>query len=192
MAQMINNPWLQRFSRKAVLILSLLMTVVGAQNIWGQSVIMNGNYFLTHNEAGTSVNAAATTTFNPNTCLWYVNNRYIQTADSNGDSFGDNSYLQRTSLSIGGSSRWTQASNGNAIYYSTGGWNPTYYYLRLNGTTWQVNNTNSNYGTPYAVTITPVTSTSTNPTINGADVLTTTGNSTYTASGAAYRIGYII
>lgn len=179
---------LRRISTKFLFTLALLQ--MGA-TVWGQAVIMNGNYFLTHNEAGTAVNATATTTFNPNTCLWYVNNRYIQTADSNGDNFDGNSYLQRTSLSIGGSSRWTQASNGNTIYYSTGGWGATYYYLRLNGTTWQVDNTNSNNGTLYAVTInTPVASTSTNPIINGADVITATGNTTYTATGAAYRIGY--
>ena len=53
------------------------------------------------------------------------------------------------------------------------------------------NNSGTDYrSTTYQVTVTTVTSTSSGPTINGADVLTATGNSTYTATGASYRIGY--
>ena len=177
----------RRLGRCAIL---LAVMVLGGMTVRAQSVIMNGNYYLTHNEAGNSVSSTATTSFDPNTCLWYVNNRYIRTANSNGESLGDNNYLQNTSLSIGGSSQWYQAADGNTVYHRSGNfWNYTYYYLRRNNTTWQVNSTNSNNGTLYAVTITPVSSISTNPTISGADVLTATGNSTYTATGASYQQG---
>lgn len=49
------------------------------------------------------------------------------------------------------------------------------------------NNTSSSKN--YQVDITQVSTTSTNPTINGNDVLTATGNYTYTASGATYKTG---
>ena len=175
--------------RRLTLLVTLLMTfALGAR---AQSVIMSGDYFLTHNEAGTSVNATATTTFNPATCLWYVNDRNIRTADSDGNAFSGNNYLQRNSLTLGSSSQWSQAQDGSTVYYrqwSMMGGN-TYYYLRLNGTTWQINSTNSNNGSLKAVTVSTVATTSTPPTINGDDVLTSTGNYRYTASGAAYQAG---
>ena len=182
---------LRRISTKFLFTLALLQ--MGA-TVWGQAVIMNGNYFLTHNEAGTAVNATATTTFNPSTCLWVFNqDDYIRTANSNGVAINNNNnYLQYSSLTLGGNGfNWYSARNNTDVYHRTGysSWNRTYYYLRLNGTTWQIDDTNSNNGTLYDVTITPQAATSTNPTINGADVLTATGNSTYTAMGAAYQAG---
>ena len=175
------------FRRIAVLLVLLLSFALGAK---AQSVIMSGDYFLTHNNDGTSVNAAGTTTFNPATCLWYVNNRYIRTADSDGNAFSGNNYLQRNSLTLGSSSRWSQAQDGSTVYYSE--WSmmgSTNYYLRLEGTTWVVNSTNRNVGSLIKVNISTVSSTSTPPTINGNDVLTATDNYTYTASGAAYQAG---
>jgi len=135
-----NRPLSRLFFAVMVALLLVGMTAKG------QSVIMSGDYYLTHNETGTSVSSEVTNTFNPSTCLWYVNNRYIRTANSTGTSFGGNNYLQNTSLSIGSSSQWYQASNGNTVYHRTGTIWVTYYYLRQNGTTWQVNNTNSNNG----------------------------------------------
>lgn len=174
--------------RRLTLLVTLLMTfALGAK---AQSVIMSGDYFLTHNVEGTSVNAAGTTTFNPATCLWYVDNRNIRTANSNGQAFNGNNYLQRNNLSIGSGSQWSQAQNGSTIYYSQRiGMSTTTYYLRLNGTTWQVNSTNSNVGSLKAVNISAVATTSTPPTINGNDVLTTNGTYSYTASDAAYQAG---
>ena len=181
---------LRRISTKFLFTLALLQ--MGA-TVWGQAVIMNGDYFLTHNEAGTAVNATATTTFNPSTCLWVFNeDDYIRTANSNGVAINNNNnYLQYSSLTLGGNGfNWYCARNNTDVYHRTGySWNRTYYYLRLNGTTWQIDDTDSNNGILYDVTITPQDATSTNPTINGADVLTATGNSTYTATGAAYRAG---
>lgn len=155
-------------------------------------MIMSGNNYLTHNEAGTSVNATATTTFNPSTCLWFFEqDNYIRTADKNGDAITtNNNYLQYTSLTLGNDGfNWSQARNNESIYYRTGYIIRTYYYLRLNGTNWQISNNNSNNGKLIQVTITDISTTSTNPTINGNDVLTATGNYTYTASGAAYQAG---
>lgn len=174
--------------RLAMLAAILISFALGAR---AQSVIMSGDYFLTHNVDGTSVYAEGETTFNPATCLWYVNNRNIRTADSDGNAFSGNNYLQRNSLTLGSSSQWSQAQNGRTVYYSQ--WSMmggrTNYYLRLEGTNWHVNNTNSNVGSLIKVDISTVSSTSTNPTINGNDVLTATGNYTYTASGAAYQAG---
>ncbi|MBQ9200869.1 MAG: chitobiase/beta-hexosaminidase C-terminal domain-containing protein [Bacteroidales bacterium] len=67
-----------------------------------------------------------------------------------------------------------------------------YYFKATSATTFTTNNdqANGNRYTYYTVTVSNNASISTNPTINGADVLTATGNSNYTATGAAYRIGY--
>ena len=168
------------------LVLLAVLLAAGTLTAAAQSVIMSGNYYLTHNAAGTTVNTAATTTFNPATCLWYVNNRRIRTADINGDYIDGNTYLQYTSLTLGTSVQWNRAQNNG---YSVRGTNNNY-YLRLNGTTWQTSNTNSNNGYLYAVTINTTDATITAPTISGADVLTATGTSNYSASGAAYRGSY--
>lgn len=182
---------LQRLERSVIMLVTLLSGWMSAQ---GQAVIMNGNYYLTHNEAGTTVNTAATTTFNPATCLWaYASRDYIRTANSSGEAINNNNnYLQYTSLSLGTDwGNWYRGDNNEAIRARvSSGWTNTNYYLRLNGTTWQFSTTNSNNGALYDVTITPQAATSTNPTINGADVLTATGNTTYTASGASYRAAY--
>lgn len=178
------------FLKRGILLATLMCCVMTAQ---GQAVIMNGDYYLTHNEAGTTVNTEATTTFNPATCLWaYASRDYIRTANSSGEAINNNNnYLQNsTTVSLG--TDWGDFYRGNNnenIRYRAGYLN-TSYYLRLNGTTWQFSTTNNNNGALYDVTITTQAATSTNPTINGADVLTATGNSTYTATGAAYRAAY--
>ena len=179
--------------RRLTLLVTLLMTfALGAR---AQSVIMSGDYFLTHNVEGTSVNTAGTTTFNPATCLWqFAQDNYIRPSDNNGDAIAtNNNYLQYTSLTLGNDGfNWYRARNNESIYHRTGtsSYNRTYYYLRLNGTNWQISNNNSNNGGKLIqVSITPVSPTFTNPTINGNDVLTATDNYTYTASGAAYQAG---
>ena len=177
---------------------ALLLVMIGAQSVWGQAVIMNGDYFLTHNEAGTSVNTAATTTFNPTTCLWaYASRDYIRTADSNGNAINNNNnYLQYTSLSLGIDwGDWYRGGYGEEyIYHRTGNTgNRRYHYPQLNNTTWgwAYNQTSQGSRTSlYSCTITTQGTTSTNPTISGANVITATGNTTYTATGAAYRAGY--
>lgn len=156
---------------------------------------MSGDYFLTHDVEGTSVNAEGTTNFDPATCLWqFAQDDYIRPADNNGDAItSNNNYLQYTSLTLGYNGfDWYSARNNENIYHRTGysSYNRTYYYLRLNEANWQISNNNSNNGGQLIpVSITPVSPTFTNPTINGNDVLTATGNYTYTASGAAYQAG---
>ena len=139
----------------------------------GQAVIMNGDYYLTHNEAGTAVNEAATTTFNPATCLWYfAQDNYIRPANSSGDAINvNNNYLQYTSLTLGSNGfNWYRARNNTNVQHRTGTFFTTNYYLRLNGTTWQINSTNSNNGRLYNATITTLgpTDNTTLPTISVA------------------------
>ncbi|MBP5327360.1 MAG: chitobiase/beta-hexosaminidase C-terminal domain-containing protein, partial [Bacteroidales bacterium] len=182
---------MKAFFVRYLMILALLFGAGGAA--WAQAVIMNGDNYLTHNEAGATVNATATTTFNPATCLWaYASRDYIRTANSSGEAINNNNnYLQNsTTVSLGTDwGNFYRGNNNENIRYRAGITN-TSYYLRLNGTTWQFSTTNNNNGALYDVTITPQAAISTNPTINGADVLTATGNSTYTATGAAYRAAY--
>ena len=135
----------------------LLLLFLGSTGAWAQAVIMNGNYYLTHNTAGTAVNATATTTFNPATCLWYYSeNNYIRPANNNGAAINaNNNYLQYSSLTLGNNNfDWYNASNGSTVYHVTGLIRRTYYYLRRNNTTWQITSTNNNNGTLYDVTIT--------------------------------------
>ncbi len=178
--------------RITVLLALIVSFAFGAR---AQSVIMSGDYFLTHNVEGTSVIATGTTTFNPATCLWqFAQNDYIRPADNNGSAItSNNNYLQYTSLTLGNNGfDWYSARYNQNIYHRTGNssYNRTYYYLRLNGTNWQISNNNSNNGKLIQVTITNnIPLTITNPTINGNDVLTATGNYTYTASGAVYQAG---
>ena len=186
-----SHPGRLRCALRRVIVLGIL-AICTHHSILAQSVIMNGNYFLTHNEAGDQINATATQTFNPSTCLWYVNNKTIRTAGSDGNAFEGNNYIQRNSFSLGSSSEWTRATNNNTVYYSTSSWfSTTYYYLRLNNTTWQATNGNSNNSnaTPSAVTITTTNGVSTNPTISGNDVLTATGTFNYSRTNAAYQVG---
>ena len=184
---------LRRISTKFLFTLALLQ--MGA-TVWGQAVIMNGDYFLTHNEAGTAVNATATTTFNPSTCLWvYASRDYIRTADSNGNAINNNNnYLQYDELSLGTDwGNWYRGDDNESIYHRTESWgNRRYHYPTRSNTTWgwAYNQTSQNSTTfLYDVTITSQAATSTNPTINGADVITATGNTTYKATGAAYQAG---
>ena len=97
----MNRLLLTNGMRKYLLMAALLLA--GVITAHGQAVIMNGDYYLTHNEAGTTVNTEATTTFNPATCLWaFAQNDYIRTANSNGNAINiNNNYLQYTSLSLG-------------------------------------------------------------------------------------------
>ena len=188
-----SRPSRLRCALRRMALMSLFALLTGAQLAWGQAVIMNGNYFLTHNEAGTTVNAAATTTFNPATCLWdYASRDYIRTANSDGEAINsNNNYLQYTSISLGSDwGNWYRGNNNENIRARVqSGWTNTNYYLRLNNTTWQFSTTNNNNGALYDVDITPQSATSTNPTINGTNTITATGNTNYTATGAAYRAG---
>ncbi len=85
--------------------------------------------------------------------------------------------------------RSSNGNNGNVYaYYSGGNWNRSASIRVVNGA-WTMFDNNTNGSQNYQITISTVTSTSTNPTISGADVLTTTGTTNYTASGASYQAG---
>lgn len=132
---------------------TLLLLLIATLPVHSQSVIMSGDNFLTHNEAGTSVSATATTVFNPNTCFWSISNdRRIRPANSSGSVINvNNNYLQtrQGAISLGGTAQWyTAASNGGNLRTTRNG--P---YLRLNGTTWEISNTNQNRATPRTVDI---------------------------------------
>lgn len=152
---------------------------------------------MSHNASTGAVNTTATT-FNPTTCFWTISGSYIRPVNINGEVLGNlylrprsrnNTYSLNTNTSTDYATWSSGLSDNGQPYYSTGGWNSTYYYLRLNSSTWQVATTNSNRGTFRLVSITPVSTTFTNPTVNGTDLLTATGNSNFTATGAAYQQG---
>ena len=187
----------QHFCQQAFILLALLMTSISGAKAQDLYVIHNGDNYLSHNATTGVVNTTRVTTFDPTTCFWTIETEsnwnttyyYLRPVNNEGEVLG-NLYLRPRS----GNNNYALNTNTSTNYAN---WNelgdgvqPTYNrYLRLNGTTWQVANTNSNRGTLRQVTVTTVTSTSTNPTINGADVITATGNTTYTATGAAYQAG---
>ena len=162
---------------------------------WGQAVIMNGNYFLTHNEAGTSVNSAATTSFNPATCLWvYASRDYIRTANSEGNAIANNNnYLQYSSLSLGSDwGNWYRGNNNEDIYYREYNWGWTYYYLQRNNTTWQIGGSSSNNGQLKNCTVTSHNAVDniTSPTISINSASGNTINFSHTNIGGTYTSAY--
>ena len=182
--------------RRLVMLIFIICFCGGA---WGQSlyVIHNGSNYLSHNATTGAVNTTATSTFSPTTCFWTITTAtswgttyyFLRPVDSDGNVLGNlylrprsgnNTYSLNTSTSTD-YANWNGLSDGGQPYYNR--------YLRLNGSTWQVNNTNSNRGTLRLVTVTSISTSYTNPTISGADVLTAQGNSNYTASNAAYQVG---
>lgn len=141
------------------------------------------------------------TDFNPTTCIWSCS------SDEGGNTPGTlnnstNGYLYQTVGSTKyflGADNFQLATNVPNQYYR---WrtNGTYvynrysrnvnYYIDLQNGVARANSGSGTCARPYEVTLSTIEATSTNPTINGADLLTATGNSTYTATGASYRAGY--
>lgn len=174
--------------RSVIMMAALLLggLTARAQSLY---VIHNGDNYLSHNASTGAVNTSRETTFDPTTCFWTVSNNYLRPVNSSGTVLG-NLYLRPRSAnrtySLNTSTNtnyatWNGLSDGGQPYYNR--------YLRLNGTTWEMSTSTSNRGTLRLVTVSTVSTTSTPPTISGADVLTATGNSTYTATGAAYQQG---
>ncbi|MBO7488956.1 MAG: chitobiase/beta-hexosaminidase C-terminal domain-containing protein [Bacteroidales bacterium] len=177
---------------RLMLLATLMCCVMTAQ---GQAVIMNGDYYLTHNEAGTTVNTEATTTFNPATCLWvYASRDYIRTANSAGTAIANNNnYLQYASLSLGSDwGNWYRGNNNENIYHRVLNWGYTYYYLRLDGTTWQINSTNSNNGQLKNCTITSqnMVDNITKPTISISSANENTISFSHNGISGTYTPGY--
>ncbi len=169
--------------------LMLLAVMLFAGTTWGQQYVFmyNNNYLANTNNDVTIDNA---NTFDPNTCIW---------SGTSGSTFSNNGwYLQHYqtdayfTLRNSTNGAWTNLTitNDNRLYRAQSG-NYAARYLRYNNG-WTGDRTNTTGGrcqVVYAVTITNVAATITNPTISGADELTAAGTSDYSASGAAYRAG---
>lgn len=154
----------------------------------------NTIYYLARN--GTT-GVQRVTTFDPTTCIWSCSSN---TAGTTASTLGTNNrYLfqvvngTRYFLNYDLGFRATTANNNcrvrinnNLLYF----YSNNRYIILSNATPTYSTTTTTGRARADQITSSTVPSTSTNPTINGADVLTATGNSTYTASGAAYRIGY--
>lgn len=180
---------------------TLLLLLIATLPVHSQSVIMNGNYFLTHNEDGTAIIPTATDDFNPATCLWaFVQDDYIRTADSNGNAINNNNnnnYLQYTSLSLGTDwGNWYRARNGEYIYHRTGGTgNRRYHYPRLNNTTWgwaynQTSQGSTTYLYRCGVTPNNAVDNTTDPTISISSVSDNTISLTQSGMGGTYTPAY--
>lgn len=198
---------LRRISTKFLFTLALLLAAAGARAADYVISYTNGGttYYLARN--GTS-GVQRVTTFDPTTCIWScASNANGTTAgelsnNSNGVLFQmvgttryflsagvNNNIGLATTASTNNNSYTRWRTNGTYVYnyYNR---NNSYYVNLANGVARNTTNNTASNARPYEVTTSIVDATSTNPTINGADVLTETGNSTYTATGAAYRIGY--
>lgn len=172
--------FLSMISKRYFLVLALFF---GLQNAWGQSVIMYGDYYLKHGTDGHSVETNSSTGFNPSTCIWYLDNNTVRTANANGEAFSGNCYLQTGSVSLGNSATWVQAQNGSLMQATDN----NYLRQRSNGT-WQIGNYNSNRATAYAVDIQniPANTTITALTINPSSVsLNLNESQTFTVSATA-------
>ena len=202
----------RRLGRGVLLAAALLCAAVPARAA-DYVFTYNGGYLAVGNNGA----IIYTTTLSPQ-CVWTCVNdygtettlsgtsTYLYTTDVNGTtryligSTTDGAAI--TTSTNAGTARWR--ADGNRLFWR----NTNSYYAYYRENTWRTSrrNNGNSYGvnayrsgnnsgtdyrlTLYQVTVTTVTSTSSGPTINGADVLTATGNSTYTATGAAYRIGY--
>ena len=176
---------------------------------------MAADYVLTYTNNGTTYYVARNnttgvirvTSFDPATCIWScASNTEGTTAGTlnNNNTYG---YLYQI---VNGTRYFLSASTAeltiatsvsdNYFRWRTNG---TYVYNRYNNnTSYYINlangvgrnttaNTASNAIPNQVTTPTSVTGTSTNPTVNGNDVLNSETNYTYTATGAAYQLGYI-
>ncbi|MCR5849642.1 MAG: chitobiase/beta-hexosaminidase C-terminal domain-containing protein [Bacteroidaceae bacterium] len=179
----------ERLSLRTFLLVMMLLT--GAVGAMAQNYYVfynSSNGYIVNNNGNLGVNS----TFTPS-AVWIASGQLGSTSRSL-RSYTDNTlYLIDNDNAVpslstsSGTDRW-RIDNSNYLYAR---WNRNY-YIKYSNSSFNTNdqNTNGNVFTAYSVTITDVTSTSTNPTISGVDLLTATGNSTYTATGAAYRVGY--
>lgn len=165
---------------------------------------MAADYVITYTTGGTTYYLARNgttgvqrvSTFDPTTCIWSCSSN---TAGTTASTLGTSNrylfqvvngtrYFLNYNLGLGttAGNNYRVRTDNNLLYFYN-----SYRYIILSGAT-PTYSTTTTTGRARAdqITSSPVASISTNPTISGADVLTATGNSTYTASGAAYRIGY--
>ncbi len=199
--------------KRGILLAALMCCVMTAQAA-DYVFTYNGGYLAVDN----SGNIIYTTTLSPQ-CVWTcVSNAtnltestlsgtstFLYTTDGNGTrrwligSTTDGAAI--TTSTNAGTARWRadgtrlfwRNTNSYYAYYRDNTWRTS---RRNNGNSYGVNaymsgnNTGTDYRlTFYQVTTTTVTSISTKPNINGANVLTAAGTSDYTATGASYQQG---
>ena len=198
------NEWLS-LVRNFIMTAALLLAALPAKAEDYVLAYVNGGttYYLARN--GTT-GVQRVTDFNPTTCIWSCSsdeggntpgtlnnsNAYgylYQTVGSTKYFLGaaDNDFSLVTNIP-NNYYRWR--TNGTYVYNRFN--NYTSYYINLANNT-PARNTTANTASnarSYEVTISDIETASTNPTINGAALLTATGNSTYTATGASYSAGY--
>ena len=178
--------------------------LLGLALIVGCLPAMAADYVITYTTDGTTYYLARNgtsgvqrvTTFDPTTCIWSCSSNTAGTTAStlatNANRYlfqtvNDTRYFLNYSLGLGttAGNNYRVRTDNNLLYFYN-----SYRYIILSGAT-PTYSTTTTTGRARAdqITSSAVPSTSTNPTINGADVLTATGNSTYTATGAAYNAG---
>ena len=195
--------------RRLTLLVTLLITfALGARA---------AEYVITYTNGGTTYylgmngnNLQAKTTFDI-TCVWTcINGNTETTLGNNSRSLrnrNNSSYYLTTSCTRSGYYNYTytwsslsvqttasniwRSSNSNIYAYYSGSsygssWNRSA-SINVQSLTMIDNNTNSSKNVQ--VTITDISTTSTNPTINGDNILTAIDDYKYTASGAAYQAG---
>ena len=206
---------LRRISTKFLFTLALLLAAAGAKAA-DYIFTYNGGYLAVGNNGAvtytntfspqcvwtcvSSTSTLAAATLGGTSCFLYTTDgngtrRWLVGSTTNGTAISTTNTAPETAY-------WRNTNNflnyysGNRAYYA--------YYRgnswRTSRSTGDGNNyysdqyANYGYGTDYRSTTNTVTTTtviniSTNPTINGADVITATGNTPYTATGAAYQAG---
>lgn len=187
---------LRRISTKFLFTLALLLAAAGARA---------ADYVLTYTTGGTiyylarngTTGVQRVTNFDPTTCIWSCSSN---TAGTTASTLGtSNRYLFQTvngtryflNYDLGFRANTANNNcrvriNNNLLYFYS---NDRYIILSGNTPTYSTTTTTGRARADQ-ITSNTDTSLSTNPTINGADVLTATGTSNYNATGAAYRIGY--
>ena len=183
---------------RSILFVALLLAAglpAGAQNNYYVITYTTGGttYYLARN--GTS-GVQRVSTFDPTICIWSCSSNTAGTTAStlgtsnrylfqvvNGTRYFLNYDLGFTATTANNNCR--VRINNNLLYFYS---NNRYIILSGNTPTYSTTTTTGRARADQ-ITSSTVASISTNPTISGADVLTATGNSTYTASGAAYRFG---
>lgn len=89
--------------------------------------------------------------------------------------------------------RSSNASNGNVYAYvnaNSGGWTSDYRSASIYVNNLTMHDNNNSDSKNVRVTVTTGINDISNPTISGSDIITSTGNSNYTASGAKYKVEY--
>lgn len=161
-----------------------LLGIGGGVKAQSYYVFYNSTYGYVYNDSGTP---ACTTTFTP-ACVWVASGELNENNYRNIYSYTDPSvYFNGSSdgtFSLGSSQTSWRIKHSILSYRESSN-----YYLKYNGSFYiQTNYSSGSTFTPYIVTINTAELTSTNPTIDGDDVIAL-GEYTYTANGAAYQVG---